>query len=1003
MRLQRILGVLTSVTVLAGWALIVSPAPASAATSDVVVRPGELHGWAVKFTGNSVRPGFVTGPADVPLGEGSFRFDTGPAGAAAANAKVEFSNGGLNDQPVADLTELHFDLYLEENDPGAGSQPYLNLKIDADNNGTIDTTLSYAPNPIPLNDWTMVDTMDGSATGATGWFCQSSTVVNCGVAGLTWTQVLDLLPDGAVFQNSIGFPRSLIFSAGQNGSAAGDTVRGTVDRLTWGLGDAVVQNDFEPAQISAADATAAEPGAGTASAEVPVSLSGPNGFRSVDAPLAGRRGQPVTVHYATADGTATAGEDYTAVSGTLTFDPTTGETTLPVSVPILADAVVDNAETVLVHLSAPVNGVLQRATATLTITNTTPAAPVDVVVRPGELHGWAVKFSGNSVRPGFVTGPADVPLNEGAFRFDTGTAGAAAAGAKVELSNGGLNDQPVADLTGLQFDVYLEEMGPDLEPYVNLKIDADNNGSIDTTLSYVPDAIPLNEWITVDTMDGSATGATGWFCQSSAVTCPVDGRTWAQVLDLLPDEAMFQNSAGFPRSLIFNAGQSASAAGQTVRGAVDRLTWSLGDTVVQNDFEPAQISAADATTAEPGAGTTSAEVPVSLSGPNGFRSVDAPLAGRRGQPVTVHYATADGTATAGQDYTAVSGTLTFDPTTGETTLPVSVPILADAVSDGAETVLVKLSAPVNGVLQRATATLTITNTPPLTQEPGYVPLTPVRLLDTREGIGAPAGFAAAGSTTELQVSGEGGIPGTAKAVVFNATVTQPAGSGFLTVFPCGEPRPTTSSVNYIAGQTIPNLVIAVLPPNGKVCFYTQNKAHLIADVNGYFSKNSDFEPMSPRRLVDTRSSVTPPVKLPAGSTFTVNVAGRYGIAEDAAAASLNLTVTQPSSDGFITAFPCGSPRPTASTINYVAGQTISNAAISKIGSGGNVCIYTMRSLHVLVDVAGWFPAGTDFHSLTPERLLDTRSGIGHSPAGIVPAGSVVELKVTQAGTSNVPG
>ena len=147
MRLQRLLGIVTSVTVLSAWALIASPAPATAATSDVVVRPGALHGWAVDFSANSVRPGFVTGPADAPLGEGAFRFDTGTAGAAAAGAKVELSNGGLNDQPVADLTELSFDVYLEESDPAV--QPYLNVKIDADHNGSIDTTLSYVAHPDP--------------------------------------------------------------------------------------------------------------------------------------------------------------------------------------------------------------------------------------------------------------------------------------------------------------------------------------------------------------------------------------------------------------------------------------------------------------------------------------------------------------------------------------------------------------------------------------------------------------------------------------------------------------------------------------------------------------------------------------------------------------------------------------------------------------------------------------------------------------------------------------
>ena len=89
--------------------------------------------------------------------------------------------------------------------------------------------------------------------------------------------------------------------------------------------------------------------------------------------------------------------------------------------------------------------------------------------------------------------------------------------------------------------------------------------------------------------------------------------------------------------------------------------------------------------------------------------------------------------------------------------------------------MVNLSAPVNGVIQRGTATLTITDAN--TAQPGYVPLTPFRLLDTRSGIGAPAAPAAAGSTTEVQVAGRGGVVATAKAVALNVTVTEPQSSG----------------------------------------------------------------------------------------------------------------------------------------------------------------------------------------------------------------------------------
>ena len=190
--------------------------------------------------------------------------------------KVELSNGSLNDQPVANLTGLRFDAYAEENDSGAFRQPYLNVKIDADNNGSIDTTLAYVHPPIQLDTWTEVDTLSDTP----GWQCQNSTVITpCDQSlFMTWTQVLDMLPAGAVFQNSLGFPNSLIINTGQSSSAARDTVRGAVDRVIWSLGNAEVVNDFEPALINAADNTVEEPATGTATGQIEVTLSGPNSF-----------------------------------------------------------------------------------------------------------------------------------------------------------------------------------------------------------------------------------------------------------------------------------------------------------------------------------------------------------------------------------------------------------------------------------------------------------------------------------------------------------------------------------------------------------------------------------------------------------------------------------------------------------------------------------------------------------------------------------------------------
>ena len=90
---------------------------------------------------------------------------------------------------------------------------------------------------------------------------------------------------------------------------------------------------------------------------------------------------------------------------------------------------------------------------------------------------------------------------------------------------------------------------------------------------------------------------------------------------------------------------------------------------------------------------------------------------------------------------------------------------------------------------------------------------------TVDGQFAGIGVRAANSITELQVGGRGGVPMDAAAVVLNVTVTAPEGSGFITVFPCGEALPTASNLNFVAGDTVPNAVIVKLGAGGKVCLF----------------------------------------------------------------------------------------------------------------------------------------------------------------------------------------
>jgi hypothetical protein len=117
---------------------------------------------------------------------------------------------------------------------------------------------------------------------------------------------------------------------------------------------------------------------------------------------------------------------------------------------------------------------------------------------------------------------------------------------------------------------------------------------------------------------------------------------------------------------------------------------------------------------------------------------------------------------------------------------------------------------------------------------------------------------------------------------------------------------------------------------------------------------------------------------------------------------LNITATEAQSPGFITVHPCGSPVPNASNLNVAVGATVANAVIARVGMEGSVCIFNQSPTHLVVDVNGYFPAGTDMVSLVPARVLETRPGLStvdgqFNSIGQRPAGTVTELPVRNRG------
>ena len=291
---------------------------------------------------------------------------------------------------------------------------------------------------------------------------------------------------------------------------------------------------------------------------------------------------------------------------------------------------------------------------------------------------------------------------------------------------------------------------------------------------------------------------------------------------------------------------------------------------------------------------------------------------------------------------------------------------------------------------------------------GLAPLTPARVLDTRVGQGA-AGPVAGGGTVSLQVLGVGGVPSTGvSAVVLNVTATDPAAVGYLTAWPDGVSRPLASNLNFTAGQTVPNLVVAPVGADGKVDIYNGSGAtvQVVADVSGWFSSGlpaaGGLAPLTPARLLDTTVGQGAAGPLDAGGTLALHVLGVGGVpSSGVGAVVLNVTVTEPGAVGYLTVWPDGVSRPLASNLNFTAGQTVPNLVITPVGTGGKVDIYngSGASVQVIADVSGWFssgaPAAGGLAPLTPARVLDTT--VGQGATGPVAAGGSLAVQVLGVG------
>jgi hypothetical protein len=297
-------------------------------------------------------------------------------------------------------------------------------------------------------------------------------------------------------------------------------------------------------------------------------------------------------------------------------------------------------------------------------------------------------------------------------------------------------------------------------------------------------------------------------------------------------------------------------------------------------------------------------------------------------------------------------------------------------------------------------------------------MAPARILDTRNGLSKVG----TGQTFTLPVSGYVGVPPTDVAgVVVNVTVTRPDSPSYLTVYPCGVARPTTSNLNFMPWTTVANLVEVPLGRGGAICLFNGNGGtDIVVDVEGWVSLTGTdtttvglYRPLPPVRLLDTRYGPAPVSgrlgALGPGQTANIQVAGRGGVpATGVSAVVLNLTATDTTTVGYLTAYPSGTANPGTSNLNFKAGQTVPNRVIAMLGSDGQVSIFNgFGNADVVVDVSGWFTDGSDttatggqFTGVVPSRILDTRTGNGGLPITPVKPNSTTLLTI--AGRGGVP-
>ena len=237
----------------------------------------------------------------------------------------------------------------------------------------------------------------------------------------------------------------------------------------------------------------------------------------------------------------------------------------------------------------------------------------------------------------------------------------------------------------------------------------------------------------------------------------------------------------------------------------------------------------------------------------------------------------------------------------------------------------------------------------------FYPVTPCRLVDTRNGTLLSGAFGAGSTRTLPILSSPCNVPSTAQAYSLNLVAVTSTPVGFLTAFPTGGARPVAATLNDLTGTIAANAAIVPAGTGGSIDVYSSDGTQLVVDINGYFAPAGagglSLYSLTPCRVMDTRQ--------PPGSTrFTgqldVNVLGSgCGGTPQAQAYVFNATVLPQASFGFLTLWPQGIARPLVATLNAPDGAIANNMAIVPTNNT-QISVFASDLTHLILDMFGYF-------------------------------------------------